>query len=81
MPGSAEPLALDAARAVTRLRSLDMLKPPGIAEAINWVAALTVLGVPRLEAAPIEATWGSVLKNRDDLELARGRGPAWLAGT
>ena len=79
VPGSAEPLALDAAAAVTRLRGLDMAKPPGIAEAIDWVAALTVLGVARLEAAAVEATWGSVLKNRDDLALARARGAAWLA--
>jgi MoxR-like ATPase len=80
VPGSAEPLALDAAGAVTRLRGLDMGKPPGIAEAIDWVAALTVLGVARLDPAAVEATWGSVLKNRDDLELARGRGAEWLAG-
>jgi MoxR-like ATPase len=78
--GSAEPLALDTARAVTRLRGLDMVKPPGIAEAIDWVAALSVLGVDRLDPPAVEATWGSVLKNRDDLELARERGAAWLAG-
>src|SRR3954469_16778103 len=80
VPGSAEPLALDAAGAVTRLRGLDLVKPPGIAEAIDWVAALSVLGVARLDAAAVEATWGSVLKNRDDLELARARGAGWLAG-
>jgi MoxR-like ATPase len=81
VPGSAEPLALDAAAAVTRLRGLDMVKPPGIAEAIDWVAALTVLGVARLDAAAVEATWGSVLKNRDDLALAQARSASWLAGT
>src|SRR4051794_40787596 len=80
VPGSAEPLALDTAAAVTRLRGLDMVKPPGIAEAIDWVAALSVLGVARLDAAAVEATWGSLLKNRDDLELARARGAGWLAG-
>jgi MoxR-like ATPase len=81
VPGSAEPLALDAAAAVTRLRSLDLVKPPGIAEVIDWVAALTVLGIPRLDAPAVEESWGSVLKNREDLELARGRGAGWLAGT
>jgi MoxR-like ATPase len=80
VPGSAEPLALDAAAAVTRLRGLDMVKPPGIAEAIDWVAALTVLGLDRLDAPAVEATWGSVLKNHDDLALARARGAGWLAG-
>jgi MoxR-like ATPase len=79
VPDSAEPLALDAAAAVTRLRGLDMVKPPGIAEAIDWVAALTVLGVARLDPVAVEATWGSVLKNRDDLALAQARGAAWLA--
>ncbi len=81
VPGSAEPLALDAAAAITRLRSLDIAKPPGIAEAIDWVAALTVLGVERLDPAAVKQTWGSVLKNRDDLDLAWARGPAWVAGS
>jgi MoxR-like ATPase len=80
VPGSAEPLALDAAAAVGRLRGLDMVKPPGIAEAVDWVAALSLLGVARLDAPAVEETWGAVLKNRDDLELARGRGAGWLAG-
>jgi hypothetical protein len=39
-----------------------------------------VLGVARLEPHAVEATWGSVLKNRDDQELARTRGAGWLAG-
>ncbi|MGO4383031.1 AAA family ATPase [Specibacter sp. RAF43] len=81
VPESAEPLALAAATAITRLRSLDMAKPPGIAEAIDWVSALAVLGVERLDAAAVEQSWGSVLKNRDDLELAWARGATWVAGT
>jgi MoxR-like ATPase len=80
VPGSEEPLAVAAATAVTRLRSLDLVKPPGIAEVIDWVAALGVLGLSELDAAAVEASWGSVLKNRDDHELARTRGAAWLAG-
>ncbi|WP_427017580.1 AAA family ATPase [Pseudarthrobacter sp. P1] len=80
VPGSAEPLALDAAAAITRLRSLDLAKPPGIAEAIDWVSALAVLGVERLGPAAVEQTWGMVLKNRDDLDLAWTRGAAWVAG-
>ena len=78
VPGSGEPLAVTAATAVGRLRSLDLVKPPGIAEVIDWVAALDVLGVSRLDPSAVEATWGSVLKNRDDQELARGRGAAWV---
>ena len=80
VPGSAEPLALQAAFAITKLRSLDMAKPPGIAEAIDWVSALTVLGVERLDAGRVDQTWGSILKNRDDLDLALARGAGWLVG-
>src|SRR3954470_21454480 len=80
VPGSDESLAVSVAAAVGRLRSLDMVKPPGIAEVVDWVAALGVLGLTRLDTPAVEATWGSVLKNRDDQELARTRGAAWLAG-
>ncbi|TFD18399.1 MoxR family ATPase [Cryobacterium sp. TMT4-10] len=80
VPDSAGPIALQAASAVTRLRSLDLAKPPGIAEAIDWVSALTVLGVETLEAGHVDQTWGSILKNRDDLDLAVGRGAAWVLG-
>ncbi len=78
VPGSAEPLALAAAGAVARLRSLEIEKPPGIAEAIDWVAALTLLGVDRLEPAAAAATLGTVLKHREDQELAFARGMSWL---
>jgi MoxR-like ATPase len=81
VPGSTERLALDAATAITRLRSLDLVKPPGIAEAIDWAAALAVLGADRLDPQYVVQTWGSLLKNRDDLDLALARGPDWLAGS
>lgn len=80
VPGSAAPLALEAASAVTKLRSLEMAKPPGIAEAIDWVSALTLLGVEHLDARRVDQTWGSVLKNRDDLDLALAKGAGWLVG-
>jgi MoxR-like ATPase len=80
VPGSSRPLAFEAATAITKLRSLDMVKPPGIAEAIDWVAALEVLGVERLDVATVERTWGSVLKNRDDLDAAASRGADWVIG-
>ncbi|MCW2726621.1 MAG: ATPase associated with various cellular, 5 [Frankiales bacterium] len=80
VPRSAEPLAVGAADAVARLRSLDMEKPPGIAETIDWVSALTLLGVQRLDADAAAATLGSIVKGRDDLDLVRTRGLSWLAG-
>jgi MoxR-like ATPase len=81
VPGSAEPLALGAAGAVARLRTLELEKPPGIAEAIDWVAALALLGVHRLDATAAAATLGSVLKSRDDLEVVHGRGLEWRVGS
>lgn len=78
VPASSGPLALQAAAAITRLRTLDLAKPPGISEAIDWVSALAVLGVERIDAATAEQTLGSIVKNRDDLELVGARGAAWL---
>ena len=80
VPAARGPLALESAAALGRLRSLDLAKPPGISEAIDWVSALALLDVEHLSAAAADSTWGAVLKNRDDLELALARGPAWLAG-
>jgi MoxR-like ATPase len=81
VPRSAEPLTLAVAAAVGRLRSLDVEKPPGIAEAIDWAAALTLLGVERLDEAAASATLGSVLKHRDDVALVRDRGMPWLVAS
>ena len=44
------------------------------------MSALTVLGVDRLDAQTVDQTWGSVVKNRDDLDLAVARGADWLVG-
>ena len=53
----------------------DVQKPPGIAEAIDWLAALDLLGVERLDAAAVDRTLGSVLKYGEDQEVVRSRGP------
>jgi MoxR-like ATPase len=68
LPGAPPLLATDVAVAVRGLRQQDIQKPPGIAEAIDWVAALRALGVERLDAAAARRTLGAVLKYRDDLE-------------
>jgi MoxR-like ATPase len=68
VPGTAEGLATEAAEAVRRLRRSDVQKPPGIAETIDWVAALELLGVDHLDASAAQRTLGSVLKYRDDRE-------------
>jgi MoxR-like ATPase len=80
VPDAAQQLAVDVASAVRRLRlTQEVQKPPGIAEAIDWVAALRLLGVERLDAAGAERTLGSVLKYREDQEVMRERGLQWLA--
>jgi MoxR-like ATPase len=74
VPGTSQRLAVEVAGALQRLRASDVQKPPGIAEAIDWVAALELLGVDRLDAAAADRTLGSVLKYRDDQELVRAEG-------
>ena len=73
-------LAGQVAAAVGRLRDLDLQKPPGVAEAVDWLRALTVLGLGPLDEAAVGRTLGSALKYREDLELAQERGLAWVAG-
>jgi MoxR-like ATPase len=72
--GAAESLAVQVVTAVARIRESDVQKPPGIAEAIDWLAALQVLGVADLDAATIERTLGSVLKYGEDQDVVRAGG-------
>jgi len=81
VPGTAEDLASEAAEAVRRLRQSDVQKPPGIAETIDWVAALELLGVDHLDSAAAERTLGSVLKYREDQEQIAEQGLDWLVGS
>jgi MoxR-like ATPase len=70
-PGVSETLARKVVAAVNRLRELDLAKPPGVAESIDWVRTLEVLGETELDAATIQDTMGAVVKDYDDLELVR----------
>jgi MoxR-like ATPase len=74
VPGSSRELAAEVAAAVRRLRTAGVMKPPGIAEAIDWVAALELLGFERLDAGAARRTLGSVLKHREDQELVLANG-------
>ena len=74
VPGASQTLAVQVADAVSRMRDSDVQKPPGIAEAIDWLAALELLGVETLDAAAVERTLGSVLKYGEDQELVRAAG-------
>jgi hypothetical protein len=62
------------AAAVARMRDSDVQKPPGVAEAIDWLSALELLGVEALDAEAVERTLGSVLKYDEDQEVVRAAG-------
>ena len=68
-PGVAEELAAKVTGAVARLRTLDMAKPPGVAETIDWAHALALLGATSLDRASVTDTLGAVVKDHDDLLL------------
>jgi len=70
-PGISQALARKVVAAVHRLRELDLAKPPGVAETIDWARTLGVLGESDLDAATAADTLGAVVKERDDLDLVR----------
>nr|WP_238429539.1 MoxR family ATPase [Frankia nepalensis] len=72
-PGVAPALARKVVAAVNRLRELDLAKPPGVAETIDWVRTLGVLRAGELDEHSALDTLGAVVKDRDDLELAQAR--------
>ncbi|MBV9005861.1 MAG: MoxR family ATPase [Solirubrobacterales bacterium] len=71
VPGVPERLAAEAVAFVQGLRRLDLNKPPGVAETVDWAEALSALGRRELDAALVESTLGSVLKYQEDLALVR----------
>jgi MoxR-like ATPase len=71
VPGVPERLAAQAAAFVRGLRGLDLAKPPGVAETIDWAHALAALGRQEIDAEVVEQTLGSVLKVREDVDVVR----------
>jgi len=67
-PQVTETLARKVVAAVGRLRQLDLAKPPGVAETLDWVATLDVLERSDLDVDTVRDTLGAVVKERDDLE-------------
>jgi MoxR-like ATPase len=80
VPGVPERLAAEAAAFVAGLRGLDLAKPPGLAETIDWARALAALGKQELDVETVEATLGSVLKYHEDLLQVRDETLAELVG-
>ena len=74
LPDVADALAREIVGFVQRLRSADLTKSPGIAETLDWAAALTALGAKRLEPTQVEQTLGVLLKYQEDVAAMRGGG-------
>jgi MoxR-like ATPase len=71
VPGASSPLVEAATAFVSSARTLELDKPPGLAEAIDWVGALEALGVTQLERDAARASIGSLAKTPDDLDAVR----------
>ncbi len=80
VPEASTTIVEQAAAATARLRTLDLQKVPGVAETIDWAAALALLGADRLDPDLVDVSLGSVLKYREDHAVARQHGLAWVAG-
>jgi MoxR-like ATPase len=72
VPGISERLAAQVVDFVQAMRRQDLTKQPGVAETLDWVAALEHLGVRELSSAAVQATLGIILKYQDDVDKLRG---------
>jgi MoxR-like ATPase len=80
-PGVGEALARQVAAAVAALRDLDLYKPPGVAETIDWAQAVAALDATTLDEETVAVTLGTVLKYREDQQRAHSHGLATLLDT
>jgi len=74
VPGASELLSRQVSRLVAELRTIGLFKPPGVAETIDWVMALSALGRTELDSASVDASLGAVVKYREDAERVRAHG-------
>jgi MoxR-like ATPase len=79
-PTARQSLIGSAASFVGQVREQDLDKPPGLAEAINWVAALTALGAGSLVREVVEPTLGALVKTPDDRDLVLGSFDSYALG-
>ena len=80
VPSAGTELAGQVAAAVSRLRGLDLSKPPGISEAISWASAVSLLGAAALDGGMAAQTMSTVLKYPEDEETVRAAGIAAVVG-
>jgi len=73
-------LAAKTVAAVHRLRDLDLAKPPGVAETIDWVEALQVISADELDEDTLMVSLGSVIKDREDLDVVQRRAGSIVGG-
>ncbi|GAB2906712.1 AAA family ATPase [Nonomuraea sp. NPDC052634] len=74
LPSCTEKLAEQVAAAAGRLRQADLVKPPGVAETLDWTEALLTLGAEELDPGRAAATLGAALKYREDVAAVLGNG-------
>jgi len=80
VPGIEETLAAALARAMERLRSMDLFKPPGVAETLDWAESIELLHDGQLSPSLVNRTLGVVLKYKDDIDAVRQAGVERLVG-
>ncbi len=80
-PEVSEALAREVAAAVEVIRGIELYKPPGVAETIDWAGALARLGQAHLDEQSVLATLGTILKYREDLARVRAHGVAEIVET
>jgi len=81
VPGLSEHVQRQAVTLIQKLRREDLLKPPGIAETLDWAEALVHLGVSELQTPEVQKTLGVVLKNQEDISIVEElvNDPSWTA--
>jgi MoxR-like ATPase len=70
-PQVAAPLARSVAAAVEKVRAMDIVKRPGVAETIDWASSLQFLGVDQLNGEAVESTLGALIKDHEDEQIVR----------
>ena len=74
LPEVADALAADVVTAVRRLRSMDLVKPPGVSETLDWARSLHALGIRTVDEEALSATLGAAVKYREDSQRAHELG-------
>jgi len=80
VPGIEEDLAKSLALAMERLREMELFKPPGVAETLDWAESIELLAEGQLTPQLVDSTLGVVLKYKDDIDAVRASGVDALVG-